>query len=54
MTAAAKDKAAKDSTAAAIEILKTLPECEVSQRTKKASKYRTHQQLQIQMEITRS
>lgn len=37
ITAAAKDKANKDATAANIETLMALPECQISQRTKKAS-----------------
>lgn len=39
ITAAAKDKANKDATAANIETLMALPECQISQRTKKASTY---------------
>lgn len=39
LTAAAKDKANKDATAANIETLMALPECQISQRTKKASMY---------------
>ncbi|KAJ4420651.1 hypothetical protein N0V82_004216 [Gnomoniopsis sp. IMI 355080] len=39
ITAAAKDKASKDATAANIETLMSLPECQVSQRTKKANDF---------------